>query len=173
MTHSWTPTISARGFSLVEVTIASLIVGVLMTASMSVVAASVRSRAAVRNTSLAHALAEQLLAEISAQSYADEADSGLLGPETGEEGTNRLAFDDVDDYADSLEKPAVQRDGSPVAGDAVYYRSAEVVWIDPTTMQTSGSDTGIKRITVRVSRNDKLLVSLATLRTRSWEDTTP
>ena len=161
------------GFSLIEVTIATMIVAVMMAASLSVLAASVRSREFVRRGAFAQSLAEQLMTEIGAKPYADPDGGAGLGLEEVAIGGSRVVFDDVDDYVGFAESPPVENDGSAILGAASYVRKVEVVWMDPSLKEESATDTGIKRITVVVTRRGVPIATVTTLRTRVWEGVTP
>lgn len=162
-----------RGFSLIEVTIATMIVAVMMTASLSVVAASVRSREFVRRSAFAQSLAEQMMTEIGAKSYMDADGGAVLGLEEVASGGSRAVFDDVDDYAGLVEDPPVENDGTAIEGAAPYVRTVEVVWMDASLKTESATDTGVKRITVAVMWRDVPIARVTTLRTRVWEGVRP
>jgi prepilin-type N-terminal cleavage/methylation domain-containing protein len=161
------------GFSLVEVTIATMIVAVMMTASLSVVGAGVRSREFVKRAAFAQSLADQMMVEIGTKAYVDASGGAVLGLEEVPSGESRVAFDDVDDFAGLVETPPVENDGTAIAAAGQYVRTVEVVWMDPALKEESPTDTGIKRIRVVVKRQGVPLATVTTLRTRVWEGVTP
>ena len=87
-----------------------------------------------------------------------------LGAESGE---TRANYDDVDDYNGWTASPPELSDGTALSLGG-YTRSAKIIHVvfdDPTT--ESGSYTGMKRITVTVSKNGTQLAQVSMLRTHS------
>lgn len=157
---------SPRGLSLVEVVISIAIVGGLLAASLSGVGALARARAISDERDTAALLAQELLAEVSARRYEDpDSAARVFGPEPGEAtGTDRMLFDDVDDYEGLVESTVVRRSG----GDAVHAgwsRRVEVRWAPTYSPDAdSGAETGLKRITVTVLRGAKPVLTVSGLR---------
>ncbi len=170
-----TPTSRDRhAFSLIELSISTVIVGVMMTASLTVVADGLASRATLRRGAAAQAMAEQLLAEITSQAYADAGGSTTLGLEAAVGTRSRVTFDDVDDYALLVENPPAERDGTPVAGASAFVRSTEVVWVTAANLRTGSiTDTGVKRIAVTVRHSGKVVASASAVRTRLYDGVAP
>ncbi|MFV2065843.1 MAG: hypothetical protein ACC645_02615, partial [Pirellulales bacterium] len=85
--------------SLVEVAISTLLVGLVVVASMESVGAAFRTWRVVAQQSDAPFLAQQLMTEVLRAEY-EEPDENppVFGPETSETGGTRALFDDVDDY---------------------------------------------------------------------------
>lgn len=157
-------------FSLIETAIAMAILGGLLVASLSVVGAIARMRRSVNEQQMARLLAEDLMAEALAAAYEDPAGGGSLGPDAGETSSNRGTFDDVDDYQGWSATPKT-RDGAALVPDATWALRVQVAWVQPGSPETvSGSETGVKRITVQAARNSRVLASLTALRTAAWED---
>jgi Tfp pilus assembly protein PilV len=154
---------SARGFGLVEAVCSLLIVAVLLTAALTAVAASLTGRRAASRQAWARLLAEELLAEALAQRYREPgAVAPPLGVDAGE--TGRAAFDDVDDYDRWSESPPQSPTGVALAGGEPWSRSVEVSWVDPGDLAfVLAAESGVKRITVRVSYNDRPLCILSSI----------
>lgn len=157
---------SRRGFTLVEVILAILVVGVGLTASMRALTAVMNTSRVSRESRLARELALNLLAEISLLPFEDPDGSPVFGPEPGEGTSTRAAFDDIDDYRARSESPPQKKDGTVEAGTTGYTRSVAVVSVSPTNFETVLPDgsSDAKRITVAVSRAGMRPVSLTTVR---------
>lgn len=144
----------ARGFTLVEAAVSSVLVGVLLVASLQALAAARMAR--YKNAELARAtlLADGLLNEIRALPYSDPAGSSILGYDFAENGVWRGSFDDVDDFNGWTESPPQLPDGTPMDGYDSWSRSVRVYWCNPASPSgTSGAETGLKRIVVVVNHH--------------------
>jgi hypothetical protein len=106
------------------------------------------------------------MTEILQHSYEDPDGSPVFGPEAGETGGTRAAYDDVDDYDGWTATPPQQRDGTAIPKGAGWTREVAVDWVQSNNL-TLGSmtDTGVKRITVTVKYNDLVAASLVAVRT--------
>lgn len=144
---------SRFGLSQVEVVVSTVIVSVLMVTSLSSIAASRRSQMAETNGVRGLAIAEALMVEITQLTMRDPACDCGFGAESGETGSNRLAFDDVDDYHNLVDSPPKSRSGTALAGYSDLNRN---VTIDLVTIgawnTTTTTYAGVYRITVRVLR---------------------
>jgi type II secretory pathway pseudopilin PulG len=160
-----TPKRRARAFGLVEAVCSLLIVAVLLTAALTAVAASLKARQGASRQVRAKKLAEELLAEALTQRYREPGATGLLGIDVGEIlSTGRSGFDDVDDYHGWTESPPRTPAGLPMPGLDGWTRSVEVSWVDPADLtQPRSAETGVKRVTVRVSCNDRPLYVLGSI----------
>ena len=162
-------TCRANGFTLVEVVLAMVVISVMLTAALRVTGASVMAQTASADRLRAVGLAQDLMAEIVSKKYADPVSLGIWGPELTEVLAGRTAFNDVDDYSGYSESPPKDRSGSVIAGCTGWRRSVAVSWVilaDPAS--TSVFDSGLKRITVTVSRNGKSLARLSALRSAAF-----
>jgi type II secretory pathway pseudopilin PulG len=149
--------------SLIEVAVSTVIVGVMMTAALSAVAASAKERAAMANSATAQALGEALLAEIESVACG----RGVIAANLG--APNRAAFDDVGDYAGLDDSPPKERDGTAIAGVTGFARSVGVTNVDPTTLATGAPDSGFRKVVVTVTFNRKALTTLWTVRSVNFE----
>ena len=165
---------AAAGFTLVEALVATLIVGVMLTAVLTALGASKVSRAITADRAVGQQLAEDLLAEILQQSYQDPVNPDVFGLEPGKSATNRATWTDVDDYNGLSESPPQTKSGTVLTAFPGWSRSVVVQWIDPATLNpTASANTGIKQITVTVTHGSKPVAVLATYRTLGWVDTIP
>jgi len=146
---------SRCGLSQVEVVISTIIVSVLMVSSLSTIAASRRSQIAESNEVRGTAIAEGLMAEITQLPMREPACDCGFGPESGETGTSRTGFDDVDDYQNHADSPPKSRSGIALSG---YSDLSRNVSIDMVTMNnwntTTSTYAGVYRITIRILRDN-------------------
>ncbi len=164
------------GFTLIECAISVLLVGLLMVAALRSLGASKRRELATAERLLGQQLAGALLNEILLQAYVepDTTQTAVFGLEPGDTTGNRSLFDDVDDYLGWTETPPTDRNGTVIPGFTGWTQTVAVNWADPTTLQTtSSSNTGLKKITVTVSKSGKTLGTLVGYRSIAWVDTIP
>ena len=159
-----------RGFTLVEAVIAAGVIGVLVVGSLNVVGAMARARSVAAARGTAQTLAQAMLAEMQAAAYTDpQSPTGALGPEAGElPGAPRTALDDIDDYANLAEKPPRDRAGVALTTHGGLSRQVFVEWITAAGV-VSGTDTGIKRIRVRIRRSNTPILEMWSVRSRTWD----
>jgi prepilin-type N-terminal cleavage/methylation domain-containing protein len=163
-----------RGMTMVEVTISSVIVAVLFVAALRTVAAARQGQKILSDRARAEQLAVDLVNEILAQSYMTTDAVDVFGLEPGKSGANRSQFTDVDDYNNWSESPLQDRNGNALSGTTGWTRSASVAWADATTWApTAQANTGLKLITVTVSRKGAKLTTLKAYRSVAWVDTIP
>lgn len=164
-------TIARRGITMMEVVIGTLLVGMVLAATLNIIGPTVRATKLAGDQVLAAQLCEELLAEIAAQPYRDPTDDkGVIGPESGETGSDRSRFDDIDDYngwkGDVQTRTGVSRTGLT----GTWTRTAKVVWVDPDDPTTEvGTDGGVKRVTVNVSLGDTRLLARTVIRTEAFD----
>ncbi|MCH2118809.1 MAG: hypothetical protein MK161_14040 [Pirellulales bacterium] len=159
--------LTSRGVSLLETMISTLLVGVILVASMKTVGAVMQQRNSTTDDQQAVWLAQELLAEILEKEYADpHSTSPTFGPE---ETGSRHNYNDVDDFHTWNKKPPEQRDGTPLNHLAGWRRRVVVEYVDPDNPAIPlDHDAGVKRITVNVYKNGRLLSRLQSLRSTAW-----
>lgn len=136
-------------FTLVEVVISLLVVGIMLVAALNTVGGVFRTYAIAQERQQGDALAMELMAEILHERYEDPNGSPAFGLEAGESSALRAGYDDVDDYDGWSAYPPRSRDGTALAGAKTWTREVTVEWVDvldPTVVV--GGDSGLKRITV-------------------------
>ncbi len=156
----------ARAFTLVEAAVSIALVGGLLVASLDLLGATTLGHKGMGDQGRAQLLALGLMSEILAQYYEEPDDTPVFGREGAESGSDRGDYDDVDDYHDWTSSPPETKDGTGMGQLTGWERSVTVEYVqpeDPTT--TSGTDTGVKRITVTVSYNNKPLATMVAVRT--------
>lgn len=159
-----------RGASLVEVAMASLLVGVLLIAALNAVGARLRHQSMLTNRQIAFHLGQQLLAEVLENPYSDPDQTPAFGAESGETGGTREAFDDVDDFHGWDATPPESRDGNALPNRTGWRRKVIVEHVKSSDLlSTAAADEGFKRIAVEVYWNGELLATVSTVRTSAWE----
>jgi MSHA pilin protein MshD len=150
------------GFTLVEAVLSMLLVATVLVAALEMVGASARARVVEKEQARSKELARQLLDEIMQNDYADPGPSPGFGPESGE---TRATFNDVDDFDNWRESLPQTKSGVPLPGYDGWSRKVKVSWADPAKPGTSsGSETGLKRITVTVTTPTGKETTLTALR---------
>lgn len=163
-----------RGMTLAESAICVAIVGGALVAALSTVGAARASESKIADRALGSTLARALMSEILLLPYIEPTGTPTFGPESGESGSNRAAFDDVDDYHGWSASPPQTKDGAKRAAIAGWREEVRVEYVAGGDLQTPAvSDTGLKRITVTISRNDVTLATLVALRSATWTSSTP
>lgn len=146
---------SARGFTLVEAILATIIVAVMFVAALNTVGASRLTQYQAAQVSRARLLAELLTAEILRQAYKDPDGTPVFGRESNEAAAPRTGWDDVDDYHGLSDTPPVAKDGTALINASGWKRTVTVQWVDPAdATQVRTTETGVKRITVTVTYAD-------------------
>lgn len=160
-----------RGFSLIEVVVATLIMGVLLVAAMQTVGNSVRAEMHTADRCQGFWLAQELMSEVLAARYVEPEETPEFGPEPLETGGTRSDFDDVDDYHNWTASPPENPDGSQIPDLADWQRTVVVEYVDANDLTTAvGIDQGVKRITVTVKRNGETVAELTGIRTDTDQD---
>lgn len=110
-------------------------------------------------------MASQLLSEIVSMNYAEPDDTPTFGRESGESGSERSNWDDVDDYEGWLSTPPENAAGVALSNGEGWQREVQVEWVDPANLASiSVSDQGLKRITVTVYLDGQVIARKAGLR---------
>jgi hypothetical protein len=145
-----------------------------MVAALNALSASKRREAGTTNQVRGKQLAADLVNEILRQAYEEPAGTATFGPETGESIGNRTLFDDVDDYSNWTSTPPKDRSGTVITGFTGWTQSVTVAWADPATLATTTStNTGLKKITVSISRSSTTVAQIVCYRSAAWIDTIP
>ena len=124
------------GLSQVEVLISSIIVGVLMVASLSTIAASRRSQMLESSEARGMTIAQALMSEIAELPMREPTCDCGFGAETTE---NRTSFDDVDDYHGLVDCPPKSRNGVALQGVSDLKRTVDVAIVKSTDWNSTAS----------------------------------
>jgi hypothetical protein len=129
-----------------------LIVGTIGVAAMRTVGAAAAASRVRANRAQGTALARMLMSEILQTSYKEPVDTPSFGRESGESGSSRQNWDDVDDYDNFSESNLTRKDGTPVNNATGWSWKVNVFYVDPANPSaTVNSDQGLKQIVVKVN----------------------
>jgi MSHA pilin protein MshD len=143
---------SRRGTSLIELTVATLLVGVLLCAVLTATGQALLAQRKSADRVAGQQLAETLLAEVLAKPYADPTGGlSILGLDLLEVLLQEASYDDADDYHGHSETPPNAADGVAIPGYLGWSRSVAVIWVDAATLAPVGTESGVKRVTVTVT----------------------
>ncbi len=146
--------IRRRGISLAEVVVSSLLIGIVLVGAMNQLGATLKTRQAMSDQLDGPRLAEEMLAEILSHPYTDPEEPGGENGLNAGESAPRSNFDDIDDFDDWNASPPVDRDGIPMPEFTGWTRHVEVAWAERLGGNPWFSETGLKRIYVRVTAPD-------------------
>ena len=146
----------SRGFVLVEVTIAYIILALALVALVPVFMIAIKAGKNTEQLQTATYLSTELLEEIRMRKWDERttatlahipAPSSSLGIDTGETASDKRTFDDIDDFNGWIEPQAVDPIMRALPNFTAYRRTAAVSYVD-STMAVSGAPTDYKMITV-------------------------
>lgn len=144
-----------RGVTLVELVVSIVIVAIAAGAVLGVLSRSAGRSADAMIMAQAVSIAEAYLEEISLKAYSDP--DGLDGE------TNRVDFDDVDDYNGLVDTGARNQFGTAIAALARYTVS---VTVGSSSALSSVPSADALRVDVRVTYSPNVTVALSGYRTR-------
>ena len=104
------------GLTLIEVLVSLFLVTSVLLVSITASANLLRSSHVESSGIIADQLASQILDEISTKHFRDPDSKRVFGLEANEPNTNRVAFDDVDDFHNYVSSPPSHRDGTAIDG---------------------------------------------------------
>ncbi|MEO2013245.1 MAG: hypothetical protein ABGZ53_02640, partial [Fuerstiella sp.] len=159
-----------RGITLIEVSVSSVLVGMIVVTSLKCLAMSVHTSGAAVNRTQANLLAEDLMEEILEQDYSDPDDTPVFGIETAESTSVRADWDDVDDYDGWSASPPQNVDGDSIE-NAKWKRLVTVQHVRVSNLNTvlnDSNDKGVKRIIVSVEYDGETVVELTAIQTEAW-----
>lgn len=155
------------GFSLIELVMVIIILGITIPTSIYVLGVLVERSVEAEGVTVAANLAQRLMEEIGSRRFdanepPDWTPYNLLGPDAGEDPNNKLTFDDVDDF-----------DGwsqSSIPGFDKFSSEVRVFYVRGTNLDTKasfGDDephyTDYKRVEVTISTTEGASISLVSL----------
>jgi type II secretory pathway pseudopilin PulG len=147
-----------RGFTLIETCLATMIVGLGITALMALTGALTTQNAAAGQTTTAMLLASHVQEAMAGLSFNDPAyATTYFGPEPGE---SLASFNDVDDFDGQVLNPPIDAARLPIAALGQYSQSISVVPVSANkpsnNTNPSAPDlpkttyTGVVRVTVKI-----------------------
>lgn len=164
------------GFSLAESMVSVTLVGVLMVTSLQTMVSAKRRERDTAERLAGQQIAAAMMSEILLQAFKEPQASppSVFGPESGESNGNRSLFDDVDDFHGWADSPPVDRSGNTIPGLTGWTRNVVVQDVDAETLApTLATNSGLKRITVTVSRAGITLGTVVGFRGAGWVRTLP
>lgn len=154
-----------RAFTMVETVFAILLVGGALTISLNATASMHATQKKESDRIRGQLLAINLLTEIMAQPYQEKSGAPAFGLETGEAGSTRMLFDDVDDYMAYSESEPTMKDGAAISGCSGWKRMVTITRANPANLNAIAlSDTGVKRITVTIKVATRTIASVGAIK---------
>jgi Tfp pilus assembly protein PilV len=137
------------GFTLIEAALATVIIGVGITAMMQLFAACTRNNAYASHQTTAMLLANNIEEAMAALPFADPIGGpNHFGPEDGE---TSATWNDVDDFNGASFSPPIDSMRQTLANLSQYTQSVSVTPVDPDDLTaTAAGYTGAVRVTVTV-----------------------
>ena len=165
------PTTRRRsGLSLIEVIVSTLLVGLVIVASLKTAGAVFQTWQVTKNEYDGTALAMELMTEILQAHYEEPTDTPAYGVEGAEVTNSRAAWDDTDDYDDWTASPPQAKDGTALSGYTGWTRSVIVQKVNAgapgTVRNDSAVDKGLRKITVTLTDPQGQQTILVGLRAR-------
>ena len=155
-----------KGFSLIEVLIAILLVGLAIASLVGANSAFTQSNGAGTDLSTAEFLLEQIRELTALLPVIDPlTETSTFGPETGETLTT---YDDLDDFDGAVFSPPINADRNPLSDFFAYSQQVTVENVSASNFEQVVSDhsSNFVRITVKISMNSKEISSASWLRAR-------
>ncbi len=162
------PTHRRTGFTLVEVLIATVLVGLALAALVAANSSFTIANDAGSDLSTAEFLIEQIR-EMTTMLPVAEPNTPtwtLLGPETGE---TLAVYDDVDDFDNASFTPPINANRLPLTPYATFSQQVMVQKINPTDFTqvvADGANSDFVRVTVTVSQNGHPISSTSWVRAK-------
>ncbi len=155
-----------RAFSMVEVAISSLVLGLMMASALNATGLSARIRGGQTAKSRALIICTELMSEMRAAPL--PADPTTL-PASATPGS-RSSYDDLFDFAHYMAAPPVNASGVVIPGAEGWWVRVVMAWVEPDDLgRTSVPYTGVLRVHVSVRRGQLVLAELDTIRTIAGE----
>jgi prepilin-type N-terminal cleavage/methylation domain-containing protein len=155
-----------KGLTLAEVVISLMILAVAVTAGVQALGSFSVGGMAWQDRSTAIELANALMAEIDSLPFADPAGSSTIGLESGETPGDRSTFDDIDDYDGWDACPPKDKTNAEMSAYGGFRQQVSVAFDNSLSTATGVAFAAgnFKKITVTISKDDKVLAKLVTVR---------
>ena len=128
------------GFTLIEVAVAIIVVGIAVVALMTAVAAGTRVSGADMNITQAAFIVQELREWTLRLPFSDPDPNDASNP-PGPDGTNPQTFvDDLDDLMDVTYSPPRDAQGSAIADLSNWSETVTLTWRDPSDLMTTVTD---------------------------------
>ena len=143
-----------------------LLVSTILLISVNASASLLSNSTQQRNSNLGASLAAQFVDEISAMDFRDRVEP-RFGLEDNEDASNRMTFDDVDDYHGHQMMPPTQRNGTTIDGFEEWSVALSVLPADPVdggiSTKSASENSPLRLIGVICTAPDGTTHSAATL----------
>ena len=147
------------GFTYSEVMVSVVIISVLLIAGVRLFGGLGRGMQSNLDTDAAETLTLEMIHEIMDKHYSEPVDAAVFGRESGEGAGSRLTYDDVDDFNGWSMSPPIDRTGDSRSRYDGLTRSVAVEYVESDDFgQTSTDDEGFKKVTVKISRGNKVIL---------------
>lgn len=175
-------------FAMIEVVMATAIIGGLAVGAMSLVSNAAGHKANAANLARGQMLCRSLAEEISTRPVTDwskgslnlELDLGILKISGGSGITirvgtgNRSTFTTIDEYHNYTESPPKDEDGNTLAGYSGWTRTVRLLPVQLSSPNTaSGTETGLRKVEITASYQGKKVATTTILRSSEWERVQP
>ncbi len=150
------------GYTMIEVAMATFVMGVLLIASMNVAGSSMKSQNQNSTNSRASLIAKSLMSEIVDHAFEDPSQTPVFGVESGESASDRATFDDVDDYNGWSKSPPEDESGAALANASGLTRTVTVFKAVPANLTVVNASGPVKVIQVKVLRGGEVVSELVT-----------
>ncbi len=158
---------AAKGFTLVEILMAVVIIGIAIAALVGANGAFTQVNGAAVSLSTAEFLIEEIR-ELTTMLPVVDPESGIdtFGPESDE--TTVAAYDDLDDFDNASFCPPVDVSATALTGFGSFTQQVTVENVDPSSLETPVADhtSDFVRITVVIVQNNRPISSASWIRTR-------
>jgi prepilin-type N-terminal cleavage/methylation domain-containing protein len=155
-----------NGFTLIEVLIAVILVGIAIASLVGANSAFTQANGAGTDLSTAEFLLEQIKELTATLSVIDpETKTATFGPETGE---TLATYDDLDDFDNKTFSPPINASRNSLSNFTSFSQQVIVQNVNPSDFEEVVADhsTNFVRVTVKVSQNSVEICSASWLRAR-------
>lgn len=139
--------VSRRGFTLIEATLAMTIVGSAILGVIALFAACTKENAIAANMTTAMFLANNMQEAMTGLPFSDPSGAGAGLEEAGQP---VAVWNDIDDFNDYTANPPLDATRQPINELANYSQAVTVTPVDPSSLGTTAAGAAAARITVRV-----------------------
>jgi type II secretory pathway pseudopilin PulG len=156
----------SRGYILVEVSIAYLLLTLALVALLPVFIMAIRAGKNTEQLQVATYLTGELLEEVRMRKWDENTTATLghiddpspIGPDAGETASNKTTFDDIDDFNGWSETPARDPLNALMPGLSAYSRTVTVSYVDSSLASTGGaaSDYKMVKVCTRTAKTEPL-----------------
>lgn len=163
-----TTRVVARGFTLIEVAIATAIIGIGVAALMVAMSAGTRANKAGNDLTQAVFLAQEVRERTLSLPF-DDPDSADAATEPGPNGTSPQTFvDDLNDLMDVTYTPPRDGRGNPITELSQWSQEIKITWVQPNSLTTEDltKQSDVVRVDVTILKSQQEISKTSWLVTR-------